>query len=451
MVSTKSLSTRLLWICLMGVCLWSVGLPMAWAQAIKANVEFSNISQKDPHPTTYSWDGEITPVTDPGPYFYYFFYLGTVNPDARVPEDTEIKRIPIPTNEWVANRKFLISKLTLFYQISGNMEPTALKDLQSLQQAPEGAAPGGEGSPSAATPTPTPTPTPSPTPARPGIPPRGMYGQGGGQAQQAFDPKAAAEWTFYYDQLVLWEYYCSRNLLNKEDTELLEPELSEESETPQTQQQMLLEQAAGVSATEGDTVADLAKNYPAGKANVSGTGGPGGPGGQGSTGGQRGYGAQPRMTPAPVRQRAAAAVGAAGKGIAEQAAVREMFDAVMDYQEPDEVTKTYDKFIGAAKKEDQLVYEGFMDMLGRIDDRDINQQQYNQWLETRRKEIAGFADTWRQLKEGDVLMVEDTLFLVTKEPMESAPIDTVNVVQGKRLTPQDMLNPDGTVRQPKAE
>src|SRR5690606_38989245 len=42
---------------------------------------------------------------------------------------------------------------------------------------------------------------------------------------QEFDPQVAAEWTFYYDQLVLWQYYCARVLLRDMDQELLEPDL----------------------------------------------------------------------------------------------------------------------------------------------------------------------------------------------------------------------------------
>jgi hypothetical protein len=51
------------------------------------------------------------------------------------------------------------------------------------------------------------------------------------------------------------------------------------------------------------------------------------------------------------------------------------------------------------------------------------------------------------LKEGDSLIIDNTLFMITEEPMESPPSDAINVVRSQRLTPQDLLNADGSVRQ----
>ena len=43
---------------LLGALLLISGSPAVFAQvAMNANVEFSGISQTDPHPTTYTWEG----------------------------------------------------------------------------------------------------------------------------------------------------------------------------------------------------------------------------------------------------------------------------------------------------------------------------------------------------------------------------------------------------------
>ena len=70
------------------------------------------------------------------------------------------------------------------------------------------------------------------------------------------------------------------------------------------------------------------------------------------------------------------------------------------------------------------------------------------WLDTKRKELSEFADSWQKVDKGDSFMIDNTLYLVTKEPSDAIPLNGVNVIKSERLTPQDLLNEDGSMKQP---
>ena len=107
----------------------------AWTQ-VMADVEFSQQSKTDPHPVTYYWVGEDKTIREPGAYYYQYYYIGTVNPDARVSTESKIKRVAVSKLEWSANYNWIITKLMLFYQVSNNQSPTALDTLKKLNESP---------------------------------------------------------------------------------------------------------------------------------------------------------------------------------------------------------------------------------------------------------------------------------------------------------------------------
>lgn len=435
-----------------------------------AKVEVSTISQKDPHPTTYSWDAPVVTITKPGNEYFAWYYTGTVQPDARVPDGSPIMRIPVKMKDWAQNKRWIIAQLTLFYQQANRLPPTALQDYQAGPNAPNA---------NLLMPQPTPmmTPPPRPMPTGNDEPAENNYGtegaevenpdlgseapppgpgqmnMGGGpanfQAPNAFDPKAAAEWTFYYDQLVLWQYYCARTLLNGQDKNLLE---QMPSRTPQQQgQQQLLTQISGMTPQMlRRTTLQEARRQTQGN-----NGQPGSPQdmaqfnsqyiGDGADmenpdlggGGEMGMG------------------GGMGMGMGgpnqQITVLRERFDPTKDYNSLSDGSKSKgdeyrDKFLEAAKQLDDQVYTLYMDMIKGIDKRQANNEEYEKWIKDKRQEVSGYAETWRKLEHGETIMIDGTMFLVSKDPLESVPNQSINIIKRERLTPADLLNPDGTVR-----
>lgn len=433
-----------------------------------ATVKVSTISPKDPHPTTYNWDAPIVTITKPGNTYYYFFYTGTVQPDARIPDDSTIMRVPVKLNDWAQNKRWIIAQLTLFYQQANNLPPTALQDYQAGPTAPNTPQP---------TPQPTPvmTPPPAAPPQSPGnleqaeyedpnlgrgddmMPQAGPNNMGGPsmnlQPLNAFDPKIAAEWTFYYDQLVLWQYYCARTLLNGQDKNLLE---QMPSANPQGQDQQLLSQVSGMTpqmirrTTLQQSRRQTQRNGQPGGPNDMGQfrsqymgGGGGGEmemtdmgmGGGGGMGGDMGGGFGMNMR----------------GGNQQMTNVRERFDPVKDYNTLSDGTKSKgdeyrDKFTEAARQLDDQVYTLYMDMIKGIDKRQANNEEYEKWIKDKRQEVSGYAETWRKLEHGETIMIGGTMFLVSKDPLETVPNQSINIIKRDRLTPADLLNPDGTVR-----
>ncbi len=447
-----------------------------------ATVKVSTISAKDPHPTTYNWDGQVATVTKPGNTYYYFYYTGTVQPDARVPDDASIGRVAVPLNDWAQNKRWIIAQLTLFYQQANNLPPTALQDYQAGPTAPNAIEPQAQ---------PTPQPTPMIMQPQMNQPPPQGGGQNnnagemenienddpdmarsepntmgpGGPANRpggfgpvaAFDPKVAAEWTFYYDQLVLWQYYCARTLLKGQDKNLLEqmPSLN-----PQQQgQQQLLSQVSGMTPQmlRRTTLQESRRlnqrgGQPGGQNDMSQfssqyvqQGGPGG-------------GGEMEMTDMGMGGGMGGGMGMGGMGMGgmmmggqQVTMLRERFEPQKDYSAQTDGSKSKadeyrDKFIEAAKQRDDQIYTLYIDMIKGIDKRQANNEEYEKWIKDKRQEVSSYAETWRKLEHGETIMLGGTMFLVSKEPLESVPNQSINIIKRDRLTPADLLNPDGTVR-----
>jgi hypothetical protein len=220
-----------------------------------------------------------------------------------------------------------------------------------------------------------------------------------------FDPKAAAEWTFYYNQLVLWEYYCSRMILN-DSTDALPEKIGQESLA-----------ASGAQAGPGGT------------ASGAGTGA--------GTGTGTGMGAAPA--------RGGAGLAASGT---QQQTVREVFKPFSEYANPDYNQQCRQQYVDASDKGEQEIYREFIVMLNAIDTRAENRRQYDQWVAGRQQQVVDYAENWRKLRDGETVVVGKSVFLVTPEKTDSTPLNTINLARTERLTPQDLINPDGTVKQP---
>lgn len=378
--------------------------PLADVQVTEPSQPFATPTAADPHPVTYYWSGEVKAVTRPVTDYYHFYYTGRVNADARVDPDIEIKRIPVPMSEWERHRRWVIAKLTNFYQQASGQEATALADYQRWARG------GDDADLFAATPTPTPTPTPDPLTMNPYAPYPGAYyptpyGPAGMMpgmqqlaAEQLFDAAAAAEWTFYYDQLVLWQYYCARVLLNDTSDSLLE---SSEEEDQGGRQQGQQGQAGQLAM------------------------GPAGVGGIG-------FGAAAAVPETPLTP--------------QEQSIRQRFNPLEEYEDPEANLLLRQKFIEAANEREEMLFNNYLAMLDEIEQREINRQNYDQWIQQRQAEVQEFGETWRKLREGEILLSDGTLVLITPEPIEKPPLDAINLPRTEQVTPQDLINADGTLR-----
>jgi len=142
--------------------------------------------------------------------------------------------------------------------------------------------------------------------------------------------------------------------------------------------------------------------------------------------------------------------GLGGQGT-KATATREEFSPQEDFLHPDRNLIDRKKFQQAATEKEDDLYKTFLDMIDRIKTREDDQKSYDAWRKDKQAEMTEFAKSWRKVEEGDTFMIKDNLYLVTKEPLDSIPLNGVNILKGEQLTPQDLLNPDGTIKQPKAD
>jgi len=83
----------------------------------------------------------------------------------------------------------------------------------------------------------------------------------------------------------------------------------------------------------------------------------------------------------------------------------------------------------------------------RLEQRDTQRKDYSQWLDDQEYLVSKFTRTWARKQEGKELNIEGTVYLVSDEPLERTPRNTVNLVTDK-VTPYDLLNTDGTIKKP---
>ncbi|MFH0793378.1 MAG: hypothetical protein V2A74_05035 [bacterium] len=82
-----------------------------------------------------------------------------------------------------------------------------------------------------------------------------------------------------------------------------------------------------------------------------------------------------------------------------------------------------------------------------LDERENQRLRYQEWLTDRQREVIEYADNWSKRLDGSQVKIEGTLYLISPKPLDHIPRGSVNVVTDK-LTPYDLLNSDGTVKQP---
>jgi hypothetical protein len=83
----------------------------------------------------------------------------------------------------------------------------------------------------------------------------------------------------------------------------------------------------------------------------------------------------------------------------------------------------------------------------RLEGRRYLRNDYHQWLVDQKEVVGKYTKDWITNREGREVAIEGTIYLISREPIESIPHNAVNLVTNK-LTPYDLLNTDGTLKKP---
>lgn len=334
---------------------------------VLAGLEIISTEGIDPHPAVYTWDGDREIIREPEE-FYTFFYTGTVSSDATVPVDTPVGRIAIPNTQWDQNRATMIANLTAYYaeayQVVANQPRQNTVTLDENFEYVEVDAPGQQAN------------------------------------AASIDPKAAAEWTFYLDQVVLWQFHTRRVLLN--DPKATMANSGDDELARAAARQTLI----GFEGVDIDTVIEEAERL------------------------QR-------------------------EGLDDEFGVEETFssggsefdpDAI--YADPAVMDKYRDEFMRMARSREKIAFGIYLDMLNGVESRRSELDRYEAWLDQKQSNLLDFARAWGKVQAGQRVSFGETFYLVTKEPMSSVPRGARNVVVREVMTPQDLIEMDGRLKGP---
>jgi len=361
------------------------------AQAPKALVDIAGSADtKDPHPTAYMWEGEVETIKEPQAIQYYtYFYTGVVNPNATVPLGERVQRIAVSLTEWELQKEAIITRLSSFYDQSnsGGGSPAAKKQVVFDENY--------------------------------------NYVEVGGEEKKpgGFDPRAAAEWTFYYDQFVLWQFYCRRVLLN--DTDAVEAS-SSRGDLQLASDLQALQGIEGVDVNAVLSAAQQIRDQESGEAPAGGA------------------------KPGAAQKPKALARGGSAPPQADKLVmtVATEFDPEADYADPRNNMVFREEFIMLAAEKEKKSVRVFTEMLARVDERAGEMQRYNEWLAERHSDLVEFTEAWGNVKSGETVYMEDTFYLLTKAPVDQTPRDALNIVVRDAITPQDILDSNGNLKKP---
>lgn len=326
------------------------------------------------HPATYEWEGKVEPVIDPGANFYTFFYTGTVLEDGTVPIESEIRRVAVSNLEWEQNRAAMVA--TIQSKIEGGQ--AAAESSQKRESIVnqnvrlDGNFEYVDTSKTSAAAEPDPS--------------------------QMADPVLQAEWTFYYDQVVLWQYYCKRVILNDQSEDSAPNSSAEER-----QQREYID---AINAYEGDLRGINRRDL---LAELSG--------------GEDGE-----------------------EGDPSSFAAAEYFDAKRDVEDQSQITALRDEFVRLASLREDRAKRIFDEMIDAIEARKADREKYNDWMAEKSDSLDDFVTAWTEVKDGRLLNFEGTYYLLTEEPIEAVPADARSVPVRDRVTPQDLIDADGTLK-----
>lgn len=403
-----------------------------------ADVEVGGVGV-EVHPTYYTYDGDIKPVYKGTTAYYTFFYTGLVEPNATVPLETVIQRIPISNLEWEQNKANMIQKLTNAYANDPNKDaPTAKKSIINRDvrldknfkyvdtKASEKKA--------------------------------ARAGRKGGVG----DPEVAAEWVFYYDQFVLWQYYCRRVLLDQEDAKLASSTAEEIDERKDREFLRKYSKQYDLEGLDVDDIIELVElerdqiedeeNEAEGRGGRRGKGKGKGKGkfGRDSSRDKDGKDKKDKRRKKSSKSKdrgknSGKGGGAKRSGFGDEEGT--VFEAGLDFEDPERLNRYYTEFLYLADRREEFARRIYIAMVNDIEARKSDRVRLADWRSRKANDLGEFVEAWDNVQSGESVAVGDTFFLITDKPVESIPEESRNILVRRVMTPQDLMDENGKLKE----
>jgi len=117
----------------------------------------------------------------------------------------------------------------------------------------------------------------------------------------------------------------------------------------------------------------------------------------------------------------------------------------------EQVLNLYEVFKQQSQEADQETYKSAESITTGLAEREGRRLAYRNWLDDRKEMVVEAAQDWGKRQQGQVVVVDGVqyeLYSPTQGlPKGAGPSDVVRVVT-ENLTPYDLLNPDGTQKEP---
>jgi hypothetical protein len=107
-----------------------------------------------------------------------------------------------------------------------------------------------------------------------------------------------------------------------------------------------------------------------------------------------------------------------------------------------------EKAVERAKEDSDRSRAFVIDPVDSLNARKERRFRYREWLDDQATEVAKMAEDFSRRVRGDQFVIEDVMYIVTRdEELHSVPYGARNIVT-ERLTPYDLLEENGTLKRP---
>jgi hypothetical protein len=107
-----------------------------------------------------------------------------------------------------------------------------------------------------------------------------------------------------------------------------------------------------------------------------------------------------------------------------------------------------EKAVERAKEDSDRGRAFVIDPVDSLNARKERRFRYREWLDDQATEVAKMAEDFSRRVQGDQFVIEDVMYIVTRDKeLNSVPYGARNIVT-ERLTPYDLLEEDGTLKRP---
>jgi hypothetical protein len=87
-----------------------------------------------------------------------------------------------------------------------------------------------------------------------------------------------------------------------------------------------------------------------------------------------------------------------------------------------------------------------LQFLERLRAREDQRTAYEDWVRAKQQDLVlDFAEPWVKRMKGDIVSIDGNVYLISSEPLQRVPRNAINIVTHK-LTPYDLINPDGSLK-----